>query len=89
VTSFERPTPQERETAELVKALRETGNLFPLVSILRGADGGPERARDALLLLGELDVELLVQIALDTLIDDHFEDPALAQQTRRVIRGGH
>ncbi len=80
------PTPEERETAELITALRATGNLAPLLTVLCGADGGPERARDALLLLGELDVELLVQIALDTLIDDHIEDPALAVQTRRVVR---
>jgi hypothetical protein len=78
---------EERRTADLVRALRATGNLHPLVAMLRLGDGGPERARDALLLLGELDLELLVQIALDTLIDDHVDDPALALQTRRVVRG--
>ena len=87
VASSDGPTPEERATADLVKALRETGNLRPLVAVLRAPDGGPERARDALLLLGELDVELLVQVALDTLIDDHVDDPALALQTRREIRG--
>jgi hypothetical protein len=81
------PTPEEQETAELVKALRATGNLRPLIVVLRAPDGGPERARDALLLLGELDLELLVQVALDTLIDDHVEDALLAHQTRREIRG--
>jgi hypothetical protein len=88
VASSEGATPQEQQTAELVKALRATGNLRPLVAVLRDPDGGPERARDALLLLGELDLELLVQVALDTLIDDYVEDPALAHQTRRAIRGG-
>jgi hypothetical protein len=87
VASSDAPTPEERATGELVNALRATGNLRPLVSVLREPDGGPERARNALLLLGELDVELLVQVALDTLIDDYVEDPALAQQTRRQIRG--
>jgi hypothetical protein len=87
VASSDAPTPEERATGELVNALRATGNLRPLVSALREPDGGPERARNALLLLGELDVELLVQVALDTLIDDYVEDPALAQQTRRQIRG--
>jgi hypothetical protein len=81
------PTPEEREIAELVRALRDTGNLRPLVTVLRGGDGGPERARDALLLLGELDLELLVQVALDTLIDGFVGDPGLAYQTRREIRG--
>jgi hypothetical protein len=88
MASSDGTTPEERKTAELVKALRETGNLRPLVAVLRDPDGGPERARDALLLLGELDVEFLVQIALDTMIDDYVEDPALGQQTRREIRGG-
>lgn len=80
-------SPEDRKTAELVKALRATGNLRPLVSVLRESDGGPERARDALLMLGELDLDLLVQVALDTLIDDYVEDPALAHQTRRHISG--
>lgn len=83
----ESPTPQELATAELVKTLRATGNLRPLVGVLREEESGPERARDALLLLGELDLELLVQVALDTLIDDYVSDPALAHQTRREIRG--
>jgi hypothetical protein len=61
------PTPEERATADLVKALRRTGNLRPLVTVLRDGDEGPERSRDALLLLGEFDLELLVQVTLDTL----------------------
>jgi hypothetical protein len=89
MAAVEGQTPEERETAELVKALRETGNLRPLVAVLRNADGGPESARDALRLLGELDLELLVQVALDTLIHDYVEDPGLAHQTRREIRGSH
>jgi hypothetical protein len=88
MAALEEPTPEEYETAELIKALRATGNLRPLVAVLRNADGGPERARDALLMLGELDLELLVQIALDTMIHDYVEDPGLAHQTRRAIRGG-
>jgi hypothetical protein len=79
--------PEEFATAELVRALRETGNLRPLVAVLRNPDGGPECARDALLLLGELDLELLVQVALDTMIQDYVEDPGLAHQTRREMRG--
>ncbi len=80
-------TEQEQEIAEIVGDLRATGNLRPLIDLLRGADGGPEHARDALRLLGELDVDVLVQLALDTLIEDHFDDPASANQTRRVIYG--
>jgi hypothetical protein len=44
MAASEGQTPEELETAELVKALRETGNLRPLVAVLRNADGGPERA---------------------------------------------
>jgi hypothetical protein len=87
MVAAEVPTPEERKTFELVKALRETGNLRPLVAVLRNPDGGPERARDALLLLAELDPELLAQVALDTMIHDYVDDPGLAQQTRREIRG--
>lgn len=50
-------------------------------------DTGPERARDALRVLGDLDIELLVQLALDTLIDQYVEDPGVAHQTRRERRG--
>ena len=88
MAASEDPTPEERATAALVMALRESGNLRPLVEVMRDPDGGPERARDALLLLGELDPELLVQVALDTLIGEYVEDPRLAHQTRREIRGG-
>jgi hypothetical protein len=81
-------TPEDRATAELVAALTDTGNLRPLVAVLREGREGPERARDALRLLGELDLDLLVQVCLDTMIDDYVEDPALAHQTRREVRPG-
>ena len=77
----------ERETVDLVGQLRDTGDTRPLIALLKGHDGGPERARDALSLLGELDPQLLVQVTLDTLIREHFDDPAAAAQTRRIVRG--
>ena len=58
-----------------------------VLGVATAAGVGPERARDALRLLGELDLELLVQVALDTLIDDYVNDPALALQNRRAARG--
>jgi len=64
-------TPEEHETAELVKTLIATGNFTPLVQLLHGEDGGPERARSALRLLGELALDLLVQLALETLVAQH------------------
>jgi hypothetical protein len=87
--SYERPSEEERDTVFLVGLLRATADTRPLVALLRGADGGPERARDALSLLGELDRELLVQVALDALIDGNVADPAMAEQTRRVLRTLH
>ena len=80
-------TPEEVETIALVNELTATGNLGPLIGLLQDGDGGPERARDALCLLGELDLNLLVQIALDTMIDGHLDDPSGVQQHRRQLRG--
>ncbi len=79
-------TPDERQTLDLIHALKLTGNLHPLIKVLRDGDVGPERARDALRLLGELDLDLLVQVALDTLITTYVRDPGLALQSRRTIR---
>jgi hypothetical protein len=84
--SYDSSWEHEDDTVFLVGLLRATADTRPLVSLLRGADGGPERARDALSLLGELDRELLVQVALDALIEGNFVDPAAAEQTRRVVR---
>lgn len=81
-------TAEERETLELVQNLVESGNLHPLIARLRARETGPERARDALKTLGELDLDLLVQLALDTLIDQYVEDPGVAHQTRRETRRG-
>lgn len=78
---------EEAQTLELVSALISTGNLHPLVQRLREAQLGPERARDALRVLGDLDLDLLVQLALDTLIDQYVDDPGIAHQTRREVRG--
>ena len=77
-------TPAERATIDLVAELVATGNLRPLVEALRQGERGPEEARDALRLLADLDVDRLVQIALDTLIIEYVPDPGLARQSRRV-----
>jgi hypothetical protein len=76
---------EERETLKLVQDLIATGNLHPLLRRLRDGETGPEQARDALQTLGELNLSLLVQLALDTLIDQYVEDPGIAHQTRREI----
>lgn len=80
-------TADERETLDLVRDLVKSGNLHPLIERLRTGDTGPERARDALKTLGDLELDLLVQLALDTLIDLYVEDPGLAHQPRREAGG--
>lgn len=83
----EDPAPEDRATLELVTQLVSTGNLHPLIARLRGGELGPESARDALRILAELDVDLLVQITLDSLVTTYLEDPGLAHQPRRVVPG--
>lgn len=77
---------EERATLDLVTQLMASGNLHQLVARLRDGELGPESARDALLMLGELDIDLLVQITLDSLITTYVEDPGLAHQPRRTLR---
>ena len=80
-------SPEERATLELVRHLVASGNLHPLIARLREGEVGPESARDALRILAELDLDLLVQITLDGLITTYLDDPGLAHQPRRAIRG--
>ena len=79
--------PEEHATLDLVRQLVATGNLHPLIARLRDGEIGPESARDALLVLGEFDLDLLVQITLDSLITTYLDDPGLAHQPRRAVRG--
>jgi hypothetical protein len=76
----------ERTATELAAQLRDSGNLHPLIARLRNGELGPERARDALRILAEFDIDLLVQITLDGLISAYLEDPGLAHQPRRAVR---
>jgi hypothetical protein len=77
---------EEQATIELAAQLRDSGNLHPLIARLRAGQLGPERAREVLRVLAELDTDLLVQITLDALIGEYVEDPGLAHQPQRVIR---
>lgn len=78
---------EEAATLELATQLLDTGNLHPLIARLRDGDLGPESARDALRVLGELNLDLLVQITLDSLVMTYLDDPGLAHQPRRVVPG--
>ncbi len=86
MASVEDLSPEEQTTIELASELRDSGNLHPLIARLRDGVVGPERARDALRILAELDPDLLVQITLDGLITEYLADPGLAHQPRRVVR---
>jgi hypothetical protein len=79
---------EERETVELVKTLRAIGDLRHVITVLRQSDDGPERAREALLALGELDLDLLVRMMLTTLLDAVGEHPAGDPETGRATPGG-
>jgi hypothetical protein len=83
----EEPSTKERATLKLVSQLVASGNLHPLIARLRDGEIGPESARDALQILAELDPALLVQITLDSLITTYLDDPGLAHQPRRAVRG--
>ena len=79
-------SPEQRATLQLVTQPVASGNLHPLIARLRDGELGPESARDALRML-EYDLDLLVQITLDGLITTYLEDPGLAHQPRRAVRG--
>lgn len=80
-------SPEDQATLDLVRQLAASGNLHPLIARLRDGEIGPESARDALRVLAEFDPDLLVQITLDGLITTYLEDPGLAHQPRREVRG--
>jgi hypothetical protein len=80
-------SPEEQATVELVTELVASGDLHPLIARLREGDVGPESARDALRVLAELDRDLMVQVTLDGLIATYLDDPGLAHQPRRAVRG--
>ena len=76
---------EEEATLELATELVATGNLHPLIARLRDGEVGQESARDALRILAELDLDLLVQITLDSVITTHLDEPAVALQPLRVV----
>lgn len=86
VTADDQPTAEERAALTLARQLVADADIGPLIAALRDGDGGPERVRDALTLLAELDPDVIVQVALDALVQAHLNDPAAAHQTRRIER---
>jgi hypothetical protein len=77
-------TPEERMTVLMAEQVRDSGDVLPLLARLEGPLG-PELVRDTLRLLGELDLDLLVAIALDALTGSTVE-PARAHDAHLEIR---
>jgi hypothetical protein len=68
-------TDRERDTLLLAGQLIADAGTGPIITSLRDRRHGPERVRDALTLLAELDPDLIVQLALDALIHAHSAIP--------------
>jgi hypothetical protein len=73
-------TADEEQTLSLVRQQRAEVDTAALITSLQDGRQGPERVRDALTLLAELDPDLIVQIALDALIQAHINDAAAASR---------
>lgn len=86
VATDDKPSDEEREALALAHQLVADGDTGPLITSLREGRDGPERVRSALVFLGELDPDLIVQVALDALIQAHVSKPSTARQTRRIVR---
>ena len=69
-------TGDDGRIAELTKVVRADGDLRPLLAEMRVSDGGSDRARGALVMLGELDLDLLAQMVLDALTTAGLEEPS-------------
>jgi hypothetical protein len=68
-------TDRERDSLLLAGQLIADAGNGPIITSLRDRCHGPERVRDALTLLAELDPDLIVQVALDALIHAHATTP--------------
>jgi hypothetical protein len=86
VASDDQPIANEDEVLALVRKLRADGDTTPVIALLKDGPDGPERVRDALTILAEIDPELIVQVVLDALLRAHLDDDGAAHQPRRVIR---
>ena len=70
------PSIDEQTSIDLVATLLDTGNLHPLIPLMRGQHGR-EQARDALRVLSDYDAEMLVQFVLEHLADPNATQAAL------------
>ena len=80
--AVDEPTPAEHATVGMVGKLLASGTLEPLTQALESGEQGLVEARDVLRMLVEFDRERLVQIALDSLIDENVDRPRDAPPPR-------
>ena len=78
---LEQLTAHERTIVDVVAQLRANGESAPLTAFVQGGHEGLEHVREALEVLGELDPQLLVQVALDALICVHLDGRGAAQHS--------
>ncbi len=65
---LEQLTPHERAIVGVVAQLRDHAEAAPLAALVRDGGEARERVREALEVLGELDPQLLVRVALEALV---------------------
>jgi hypothetical protein len=78
---LEQLTAHERTIVDVVAQLRANGESAPLTALVHSGHEGLERVREALGVLGELDPQHLVQVALNALIRVHHDAPGTAPQS--------
>jgi|GEM_PF-6697214 len=69
----------ERQVVGVVTQLRANVDPASITAMVRDGGGALECVREALEVLGELDPELLVRVALDALVCAHVDDRAAAR----------
>ncbi len=80
-SELEALTAHERTIVGVVAQLRANSRAAALTTLVRGGDKTLECVREALEVLGELDPQLLVQVALDALVSVHVDDRGAARLT--------
>jgi hypothetical protein len=73
-------TAHERAIVGVVAQLRANDEAAPVAALVRDGGEALERVREALEVLGELDPQLLVQVALDALVYARVDNAGVATE---------
>jgi hypothetical protein len=74
-------TAHERAIVGVVAELRANSHAASITALMRDGDEALESVREALEVLGELDPQLLVRVALDALVCAHVDDRGAARRS--------